>query len=338
MDPGYEAEFKQHYAEHREVSRNSSFGVGYPVGHGRTMDLSEAEFDARIARAFDYGGPAVLSAFPDFLMDEAANDRVAEALRAHVRSRVRDSAVADLLSPKTHYVGARRLLVEEGYLESFNLRHVSLVDISSTPIERLTAHALVTKSQTYQLDMLILATGFDSGSGSFLKINPQGNDGVDLRAHWATGPRTYLGMMASRFPNMFMLYAPGSPGIRSQGALMAEIQSDWIANLLDYMKALQLDVVEATLDAEESWTDHVAEVAAASLSTKNETQYVGANVPGKPRVYGAYLGGVGFYRRFCNKIGAEDYAGLLFRQGDGEVVRRGRWSAPDVADIRVSAI
>jgi cation diffusion facilitator CzcD-associated flavoprotein CzcO len=338
MDPAFEAEWKRNYAHHREVSRNSSFGVGYPVGEGRTMDLSDEQFLDRIATAWDFGGPAVLSAFPDFLVDEDANERVAEFFRSQVRRRVDDPVVAELLCAKTHYIGARRLLVEEGYYESFNQPNVTLVDVAASPIERLTTHSLVTKDAEYELDMIVLATGFDSGSGTMLRLNPIGRGGVELKSHWATGPNTLLGMMMSGFPNLFMIWGPGSPGIRSQGALMAEIQSDWVADAIVFIRARDLVTVEPIASAEEGWSEHVADVAHSSLTMKNETQYVGANVPGKPRVYTAYLGGVGFYQRFSKQIADEGYPGFRFGGADGHVEDGPVFVAPGLADIRVSAI
>jgi cation diffusion facilitator CzcD-associated flavoprotein CzcO len=337
LDDAYQNEFKRTYAEHRAASRASSFGVAYPVGSGRTTELTQAEFDDRVQKALDFGGPALLTAFPDFLIDEQANHRVAEYLRGQVRARVNDPVTAEKLCAKAHYLGARRLLVEQGYLEAYNRPNVTLIDISEDPIRRITADSVVVGDTAHQLDMLVLATGFDSGSGTMLGINPVGTDG-DLRRHWADGPSTYLGMSVAAFPNMFMLYAPGSPGIRAQGALMGEIQSEWIAELLAFAREHRWSRIDTSADAARTWTAHVAEVADSSLVTKNDTTYVGSNVPGKPRVYAAYLGGVAFYTRFTNSLAEAGYPGLRFSSEDGALFDAGAFQAPSLSDIRVSAI
>ena len=338
MDPDFEASYKHEYASHRAAARESSFGTEFPVGTKKTLELTEEEFEEQMRIAWEYGGPAVLSAFPDFIVDEAANERVAEYLRRRIRERVDDPKVAELLCPKTHYVGARRLLVEDGFLETFNEPNVTLVDVASAPIVKITPSSVVTADREYELDTLILATGFDSGWGAMVRIDPTGRGGASLRDHWAAGPRTLLGLMTSRFPNMFILYGPGSPGIRSQGALMAELQVDWIVDAIRFAESNGVKALEPGDAAETAWTAHVADVAASTLHVRNDTQYVGANIPGKPRVYAAYLGGVGHYRRVCASTAESRYEMFDQTANDGTTVVASPWEPPDRGSTKAGAL
>jgi cyclohexanone monooxygenase len=334
-DPELERAQKQDYASLRKngITRWMSAGEKAEKAE-KTVELSDYEFETCIAKALEIGGAApLLETFPDVHTDLAANDRVAEYLRMQVRKRVNDPKTAELLCAKNYPVGTRRFLAENGYLEIFNQDNVELVDVRSSPIKRITSTGVSTDGASYDLDMLILATGFDSGTGSILRINITGLDGETLRDHWAEGPRTLLGLSVSKFPNMFILWGPGSPGIRSNGIAASEVQVDWISRLLLFADQNRFDSIEASPCAEEKWTVHVAQVAASGLHDKNDSQYVGANVPGKPRVYLAYLGGVPKYREFCDRVASDGYAGLSFGRDGAEVRASPSFSTPDVSGV-----
>jgi cation diffusion facilitator CzcD-associated flavoprotein CzcO len=329
LEPEFLEEFKKTYADFLRRARASGSGTVSEGPVGAVADLSDEEFQQRMDEAWSVGGPSVLIGISDVLTNPASNERVAEYFRARVRQRVPDSNLAELLSARGHYVGARRVVKEDGYFEIYGQPNVSLVDVRTESIIRLTADALVTERSTYDLDMLILATGFDSGTGAMLQVNVIGRDGVKLSDKWSSGPVTYLGLMAAGFPNLFMIAGPGSPSIRSTVIVSIEQQIEWLGELIEHLEVSGLTTIEAGTAAEESWTRHVAETADRTLLTHDDTQYVGSNVPGKPRVYLAYAGGVNVYERILHDVRDRDYEGFLFRSREcDEPTGADVWSGP----------
>jgi cation diffusion facilitator CzcD-associated flavoprotein CzcO len=317
LSDDYQRAFKKSYSAHRAAARYTRAGVAYPIFTDRSaLDYTDAEFDQLMDAAWAEGGGAVLTLFPDLLTDERANERVADYIRRTIRARVADPCIAEKLAPTTHFVGARRLLVEIDYFEIFNQSNVSLVDLNDSPLESVSVDGIVTTQAEYPLDVLVLATGFDSGTGAMLRVAMSESSGLSLADHWSDGPRTYLGLMVHGFPNMFMIAGPGSPSIRSHMMVSIEQHVEWVTDLLRHALDLGAHSIEPTQECEEAWTNHVADVAASTLFTHNDTQYWGTNVPGKPRVYTSYLGGVGGYRQICDAVRAEGYAGLVLNGPD----------------------
>jgi cyclohexanone monooxygenase len=328
MEAEYQRRFKETSAKHREQGRYSGGGVVYPVPYGPVLGLTDEEFERQMAERWAVGGPAVCNSVTDLLESEAANRRVADYLRTRVRQRVDDPAVAELLCAEDHFVGVRRILIESGYFETFNQPNVTLVDVHHLPISEITPTGLETSDARYELDAIVFATGFDSGTGAMLRIDFTGIGGVTLAEKWASGPRTYLGLMIDGLPNLFTIAGPGSPSIRSTVIVSIEQHVDWIADFLTYLEEHQVEQVEPTPDAEEAWTAHVDQLAASTLLVRNDTQYVGANVPGKPRAYLAYTGGVGPYRVICDDVRASGYEGFVMRTHGGILASGGQWSGP----------
>jgi cyclohexanone monooxygenase len=317
LDLEFQREFKQRYDDHRRRARQSNFGIPFPQGDRSATAYSDEEFQKRMQEVWEPGGSAILAAFTDILVNEDSNRRVSEYLRSTIRKRVNDPVVAEKLCAKTHFLGSRRLLVEDTYFEIFNEPNVTLVDVSESPIVEISPNGLRTAEAEYELDMLILATGFDSGTGALLQVDIRGRDGQQIKDTWAAGPQTYLGVMIHGYPNLFSIAGPGSPSIRSQVILSIEQHVDWITDLLAHAERNNIVEIEATAEAEDAWTAHVADVAASTLTIRDRTQYVGANIPGKPRVYLAYLGGVGRYRKICDTVRSHGYEGLEFRSASG---------------------
>jgi cation diffusion facilitator CzcD-associated flavoprotein CzcO len=310
LDPEYQAEFKKTYADYWAQARQSGSGTVRQVRSTTVADMTDSEFEAYMAEAWRIGGPQILNGIVDLMVSEAANARVSEYLRRKLRERIDDPALADLLSAKGLFLGARRMLNEDGYFEVFNNPRVELVDVRSDPIIQLAEYGVMTQSgRLYELDMLILATGFDSGTGALMRIDIRGRDGLEFHEKWAAGPVTFLGACVSGFPNMFIIAGPGSPSIRSNELVSIEQHVDWIAELLARSINDQVDTVEAEASAEERWTDHVAAIANSTLLVRDDTQYVGANVPGKPRVFLAYAGGVSLFRWISEAVRDSDYEG-----------------------------
>ena len=225
--------------------------------------------------------------------------------------RIDDPAVADALTPKSYPFATKRVCLDTGYFETFNRSNVSLVDLRSTPLVEVTATGLRTTAGHHDVDAIVFATGFDALTGPLLAINPVGRDGVPLADRWAEGPRTYLGIATTGFPNLFIVAGPGSPSVFSNMIVSIEQHVEWIADCVAAMGERGVTVIEATEAAEEAWVNHVAEIAELTLFPQADSWYVGANVPGKPRVFLAYLGGVGAYRDLCDEVAADDYRGFV---------------------------
>ncbi|HUR55250.1 MAG TPA: cyclohexanone monooxygenase, partial [Gemmataceae bacterium] len=225
-------------------------------------------------------------------------------------------AVADLLTPKKLTYGVKRIPLDSGYYEAFNLPHVHLVDVSSNPIAAVTAEGLqLTDGSEYAFDVLVFATGFDSTTGTLNRIDIHGRDGKLLRDKWADGPRTYLGLMTAGYPNLFMITGPQSPSVLSNMPVSIEQHVEYVADMLSHAAASGAELIEADQAAEEAWGAHNEEVVAASLLPQADTTYMGANIPGKPRVFVANLDTVPGYRAKCAEIAANGYEGFVFSAG-----------------------
>ncbi len=268
-------------------------------------ELREREYERRWQR----GGLTFLGAYADLLTDPDANRTAADFIRAKIRGIVKDSEVADRLMPTTP-VGAKRLCVDLGYYETYNRSNVTLVDVSASPIERITAEGVVAHGVLHAADVIVLATGFDAMTGALLRIDIRGRDGCDLKRKWADGPRTYLGLAMHGFPNLFTITGPGSPSVLTNMLPSIEQHVEWIADCMAELRARGIAVIEATREAEDAWVAHVAEEACRTLRAGERSWYVGANVPGKPPVFMPYTGGVPRYRAKCDDVAAHDYEGF----------------------------
>ena len=188
---------------------------------------------------------------------------------------------------------------------------MTLVDVRAAPIVEVTRHGLRTTEATYPLDSIVFATGFDALTGPLLAIDIRGRSGRALRDEWAEGPRTYLGLQVTGFPNMFTITGPGSPSVLTNMPTAIEQHVDWIADCLAHMRERGVTRIEPTADAEAAWGEHVQEAAGRTLLPQAASSwYLGANVPGKPRVFMPYAGGLADYRRRCDEVAAAGYAGF----------------------------
>ena len=332
LDPEYVRDYKSTYSVRRARARRTGYGtdvVSAPVGEGKTAEVSDEEFQRRATIAWELGGGAMGTVFPDFLVDAAANNRVTEFLRSKVREAVHDPSVAEKLSARDHYLGAKRIVIVDGYFEIFNQPNVHLVDLKASPIREINEAGVLTSDAEYPLDMLILATGFDSATGAMLAIDITGQDGKTLKESWSKGHNTFLGIGVPGFPNLYMVNAAGSPGIRSHMMVQAEHHVEWISDFLEYQLKHKVVRVQPAEGAAAQWTRHVLDVGDSTLLTVDDTQYLGSNIPGKPRMVTSYLGGVGRYREICDWIAETDYEGWILRKSDGTTLPRTlSWDGP----------
>jgi cation diffusion facilitator CzcD-associated flavoprotein CzcO len=331
VDPDYEREYKAAYRAHRRAALESFVGSVYEGPFVEVGKLDDDEFKAHMDFVYARGGTSVYGGLTDLIHDANANQRVAEYLNARVRERVEDPQVAEALCAKGHYLGARRILIENGYFETFNKDNVSLVDLRADPIESFRPGGVVLASgREIELDMVVLATGFDSGTGALRSIDIRGTGGTSLAEKWQDGPVTYLGLMVAGLPNLFSLAGPGSPSIRSQQIVSIEQQVEWVAEFLQALEREKAARVDAGVEAEQAWTAHVAEVVDGTLIARDKnTQYYGANVEGKAAVYVAYIGGTRRYRAVCDAVAAAGYEGFVRTAADGShLAGDPHWSGP----------
>jgi cyclohexanone monooxygenase len=312
MDPAWEREFKASYRARREEARHTGFGIsGYPIPEKSALEAPEQERLSNYERLWAHGGTAgFLSCYSDFLTDERANETAAEFVRMKIREIVHDPKVAALLTSQDHPIGSKRLCLDTAYYETYNRPNVALVDVRSAPIVEINSTGLRTTERQYELDIIAFATGFDAITGALREIRIAGLDGALLSEKWAEGPKTYLGIMVSGYPNMFLITGPGSPGVKSQMIHSIEQHVDWIADLLQVASKKQVRRIDAQLIAEREWVAHVNEVASRTLYPRANSWYTGANIPGKPRIFMPYVAGVSRYRRICDDVAADNYRGL----------------------------
>lgn len=256
------------------------------------------------------GGFAIGGAYVDMLMVKEANDTFVDFIAGKVRSIVKDPKTAEKLIPRTYPVGSKRICVDTGYFQVYNQPNVTLVDISQAPVT-VTPKGVKTNDTEYEFDCLIFALGFDAMTGALSKIDIRGRNGQTLKETWEGGPRTYLGLMVSGFPNLFLVTGPGSPSVLSNMVVSIEQHVDWISSCIAAMGERQMDMIEASPEAEAGWIAHVNEVADMTLYPQANSWYVGANIPGKPRVFMPYPGGVGVYRQLCDDVVAKGYEGFV---------------------------
>ncbi|KRB78778.1 MULTISPECIES: flavin-containing monooxygenase [unclassified Sphingomonas] len=254
-----------------------------------------------------------VATYHDVLSDMEANESVYAFWRDKTRQRINDPAVAEKLAPMVplHPFGVKRPSLEQDYYEAFNQDNVTLVDLRENPIDHVNAQGVVTADGVqHDLDVFVLATGFDSVTGGLTSIDIHGTKGETLREKWADGASAYLGLATSDFPNLFFVYGPLSPNALSVGPVSAEVQGAWIVKCLEYMRNGQLSQIEATPQAEQVWNDHLNEIAETTLFPRADSWYMGANIPGKKRQLLAYPGGLPLYLQKCREVDENEYEGF----------------------------
>ena len=303
--------FRANYPEVRRFAREvAKNGIYTEMPDRGALDDGDNERRAKYEQRWQRGGLTFMSVYNDLALNTAANDTAADFVREKIAEIVSDPETARLLQPTSYPIGTKRICIDTDYFATFNRPNVTLVDIKSNPIEEILPQAVRTTANEYAIDALVLATGFDAMTGSVAKIDITGRDGLTLNRKWAEGPKTYLGLMSAGFPNLFIITGPGSPSVLSNMIVSIEQHVDWIADCVTWMRGRGSDSIEAEKDAEDKWVAHVNEVAFATLYPQANSWYMGANIPGKPRIFMPYIGGVGPYRQICNEVAAKGYEGF----------------------------
>jgi cation diffusion facilitator CzcD-associated flavoprotein CzcO/acetyl esterase/lipase len=321
---------------YREAARWSRGGMPAELTDISGVTASEDVRRQRFEDAWQAGELfAILGVFSDQGFNPVSNEYVAEMIREKIRAKVSDPDTADTLCPRNHPFGTKRPCLDTGYFETFNLPHVRLVDLRRTPIAAITETGMDTVGESFEFDAIVFATGFDAMTGPLVSVDITGANGVTLKDKWAEGPATYLGLMTTGFPNLFMITGPQSPSVLSNMIVSIEQHVDWVTDCLQRLRAEDLDRIEPTDLAEAGWVRHNQDCADITLYPRANSWYMGANVPGKPKVFLPYIGGVDAYRRACQEVADKDLLGFRLdgpagtRCNDG-VIRRVQ---PDVAMV-----
>ena len=295
----------------RRTETNSGFA--YPERPESALAVPHDERIRVYEALWDEGGFAFWAGnFSDLLVDEDANRLAYDFWRNRVRERVADPRLAELLAPSEppHPFGVKRPSLEQGYFDVFDQDNVSLVDLRTEPIQAITRRGVRTTVQDHDVDLLVLATGFDAVTGGLTSIDLRGPGGETLAQHWASGVRTHLGMASHGFPNLLYLYGPQSPSGFCNGPTCAEVQGDWVVSLLSHLRDRGTTRFEVTAAAEQQWREQVLGIAEMTLFPRADSWYMGANVPGKPREMLNWPGGLQLYRAACESSADAGYEGF----------------------------
>ena len=319
VDEAADQRHKAVYAAKRQAAKDSVFGLAnIAAGTQSALDISPEERNTRYEKMWQHGSNQVfLTCFNDLLTNPNSNDTAADFVRAKIRSIVQDQTTANLLCPIDHPIGTKRLCVGTDYYETYNRANVALVDLRVAPIQEITAKGIRTKDGDYEVDMIVFATGFDAMTGALREIDIRGRGGVALNDEWADGPSTYLGLMVAQFPNLFIITGPGSPSVKSNMVFSIEQHVDWVADCIAHLEQQRIATIEAAPQAQAQWVAHVNEVADRTLYPRTNSWYTGSNVPGKPRVFMPYVGGIPAYRKICDDVAAQGYRGFVLTPAAG---------------------
>lgn len=310
LEPGFLDEYKKNYDALRAKARNSWQGVRFHSTGKKAFEVGEEERRAAYEERWSNNGFHMPATFTDILTDRAANDTVAEFCRDKIRETVKDPVVAESLCPHDYPLGAKRICLDTNYFETYNRDNVTLVDLRKEAFLRITAEGVQTADRTIPLDAIVFATGFDAMTGAVLRISITGVGGQTIQEKWAAGPQTYLGVSVSGFPNMFILAGPGSPSVFTNMVMGIEQQVEWVARAIEDLRAGGYARLEAREQAEADWVRNVNDLVAHTLFNEAASWYLGANVPGKPRVFMPYFGGLNTYTAICNRIADNGYEGF----------------------------
>jgi len=320
MTDDYERQWKSDYPALRQQQKRTRTGILNGLNDVSAMAVSDDERQRQYEQRWLTGGTTFMASFNDLVTNKDSNHTAAEFVRQQIKATVRDPAVAELLTPRDYPIGTKRICADTAYFETFNRDNVTLVDIRKAPIDRIVADGIVAAETTHAVDDIVFATGFDAMTGALLKVDIRGRGGVSLRDKWNAGPRAYLGIATAGFPNLFMITGPGSPSVLSNMIVSIEQHVEWLTDCIRHMQNCQMHVIEPTLAAEDAWVEHVNKAAHRTLYPSAASWYMGANIPGKPRVFMPYIGGVGRYREECDEIAAKGYEGFTLAPAGGAPV------------------
>lgn len=307
--------YKERFEELKATLPHTFTGFEYDFQH-RWADLTPARRREVLEEIYENGSLKLwLASFAEMFFDEAVSEEVSEFVREKMRARLRDPRLCDLLVPTGYGFGTHRVPLETGYLEVYHRPNVEAVGVAGNPILCVTPEGIRTADGTlHELDIIILATGFDAGTGALTRIDIRGRGGRSLREDWGRDIRTTMGLQVHGYPNLFTTAVPLAPSAAlCNMTTCLQQQAEWISDCIRFMRNRNRTVVEPTAEMEERWVSHHDETAATNLISRTDSWYLGSNVPGKPRRVLSYTGGVGTYRRKCEEVAAGEYQGFEMR-------------------------
>lgn len=311
LDEDFKTYCKTHPSEIREIMHATPNGHPFYISETTALSVDDADRLAIYERAWAKGGLRFRSSFKDLLSSEEANKTAADFIKEKIRHVVTDPRKAALLSDIDHPFGAKRPPIDTNYFETYNLEHVDLVDLRGDPIQSIVKDGIQTQKGFYPLDAIVFATGFDAMTRPILNLNLTGRAGQSLSKAWEAGPANYLGLQVPGFPNFFMVTGPGSPSVLTNMPVAIEQHVEWISECIAYMRENRLQCIEALEEASAQWMTEVNRAASATLLPKaTHSWYLGANIPGKPRMFMPYAGGMAHYRKLCGEIREKAYEGF----------------------------
>jgi cation diffusion facilitator CzcD-associated flavoprotein CzcO len=304
------ADIKANYTQRREQSWRSGGGSPHVAEPKPTMETPPDERRAAFEKRWELGGVLFSKTFSDQMISMEANEEARKFYEQKIRAVIDDPDTAKLLIPTDHPIGTKRICTDSNYFQTFNRPNVKLVSVRQTPVQSLDETGINTSDAHYDIDALVLATGFDAMTGTLARIDIVGRSGRRLAEDWADGPRTYLGLGVDGFPNLFLVSGPGAPAVLANMVLHGEANVDWIADAIGYLDSHHCYAIEPEADAVDNWMAECARRAEATLFPRANSWYVGANVPGKPRMFMLFLGGFGVYLDICHEVARAGYKGF----------------------------
>jgi len=305
--------YKARFEEFRKTLPHSFTGFEYDFTNGNWKDLTPEQRHAVLEKIWNEGSLRLwLASFVEMFFEEDVSEEISEFVREKMRARLKDPKLCETLIPTDYGFGTHRVPLETNYLEAYHQSNVELISVKNNPIKRITPHGIeLTDGTAYELDVIILATGFDAGSGALTRIDIRGRDGRSLKDEWSRDIRTTMGLQVHGYPNLFTTGAPLAPSTAlCNMTTCLQQQVEWISDCIAYLKKNHLSVIEPTKETQDAWVAHHDEVADTTLVTKTNSWYMGSNVEGKPRRLLSYIGGVGTYRQKCDEVASSAYPGF----------------------------
>jgi cation diffusion facilitator CzcD-associated flavoprotein CzcO len=311
LTPAFKARVKETYDDIKKTMHSNTNGHPFVIDNRSVFDVTAEQRQALYEAAWKKGGLQFRANFNDVLLNKAANDTAADFIKNKIRQIVKDPATAEKLADIDHPYAAKRPPIDSNYFETFNRDNVTLVDLKAAPIEAITPKGIRTKDAEYDLDIIVFATGFDAMTGTLLRMDIRGYDGLPLAKAWEAGPRNYLGLQVAGFPNLFTITGPGSPSVLCNMPVPIEQHVEWITDCIAHLRDKGFARIEAKGEAMDGWVAQVNAAANATLLPQaHHSWYLGANIPGKPRMFMPYSGGMARYRAICNEVAAKGYEGF----------------------------
>jgi acetone monooxygenase (methyl acetate-forming) len=305
--------YKERFEEFRKTLPHSFTGFEYDFTNGNWKDLTPEQRHAVLEKIWNEGSLRLwLASFVEMFFEEDVSEEISEFVRSKMRARLKDPKLCETLIPTDYGFGTHRVPLETNYLEAYHQPNVELISVKNNAIKRITPHGIeLTDGTAYELDVIILATGFDAGSGALTRIDIRGRDGRSLKDEWSRDIRTTMGLQVHGYPNLFTTGAPLAPSTAlCNMTTCLQQQVEWISDCIAYLRKNELRVIEPTKETEDAWVAHHDEIANTTLVTRTNSWYMGSNVDGKPRRLLSYIGGVGTYRTKCNEVAASAYPGF----------------------------